>query len=51
MTPEQETELDKGHDPCINMIRIYEDPLEQLLVEDNHQETIWRKSNFINIRP
>lgn len=50
-TPEQDSQLDEGHDPCINMIRIYEDPLEQLLVEDNHQETVWRKSNFINIRP
>jgi hypothetical protein len=50
-TPEQDAELDGGHDPCINMIRIYEDNIEQLLVEDNHQESVWRKSNFINARP
>lgn len=43
MTLEEEDEFFKGFDPCIHIIRLYEDPEIADLVEDNHSPSNWRK--------
>jgi hypothetical protein len=38
----EEEEWDEGNDPCINILRLYEDSLQRLLVEENHSPSVWR---------
>ncbi len=43
---EQEDEAyDAGDDPCIHIIRLYEDKETKKAVEKNHSPSIWRATN------
>jgi hypothetical protein len=46
-TPAEEDEWNEGHDPCIHIIRMYEDDSVRQQVEDNHSPSTWRKSGQI----
>jgi hypothetical protein len=47
-TPMAESELEEfeeGGDPCVHVIRLYEDLETKLSVEANHAPSIWRATN------
>ena len=44
-TTEEDEELDEGHDPCMHLVRLYEDQGQRREVEENHSPTQWRASN------
>lgn len=44
-TPEEDEELEEGHDPCLFMMRVYEDDDQRAAVEANHPAASWRASN------
>jgi hypothetical protein len=44
MTGDEEQELYES-DPCIHIIRLYEDEDTKLKVEENHSPSIWRATN------
>jgi hypothetical protein len=37
--------FDRGEDPCIHIIRLYEDSETKAAVEENHSPSIWRATN------
>lgn len=41
---EDESFMD-GYDPCIHILRLYEDPMVREAVEANHSPSQWRASN------
>lgn len=41
----EEQEMDEGHDPCIHMVRLYEDRIQLEEVESNNSAAHWRASN------
>lgn len=44
LTIDEENELwEEGHDPCIHIVRLYEDNEVRLGVEFNHSPSNWRK--------
>lgn len=45
MTEAEETEYSEGGDPCIHVLRLYEDEEEKDGVESNHSPSVWRASN------
>jgi len=45
MTEEEEQEMDEG-DPCIHVVRLYEDKDTKRAVEENHSPSLWRASNL-----
>jgi len=45
MSAEEETAYDTGEDPCIHIIRMYEDEDTKAGVEENHAASVWRASN------
>jgi len=44
MTEDEESEFMDGGDPCIPVIRLYQDDLDAMLVEQNHSPSQWRKT-------
>jgi hypothetical protein len=44
-TAEEDWGFDQGADPCIHMIRLYEDEATKLAVQDNHPASVWRATN------
>lgn len=38
----EDQQFEEGDDPCIHILRLYEDSIHKLLVEDNHPPAIWR---------
>ena len=44
MSGEEEDEMYEG-DPCIHIIRLYEDEETKKAVEENHSPSIWRATN------
>lgn len=38
----EDVEFEEGGDPCIHMQRLYVDPAEARLVEENHSPSQWR---------
>jgi hypothetical protein len=43
---EQEDEAyDAGDDPCIHIIRLYEDLEAKKAIEENHSPSVWRATN------
>lgn len=44
-TSSLEDEEFQESDPCIHILRLYEDPSIKLAVEDNHAPSIWRATN------
>jgi hypothetical protein len=45
MTEEEDTQFSEGEDPCIHIIRLYEDLDVKTSVEENHSPSIWRATN------
>lgn len=43
MTVPEEEEFERGDDPCIHIVRLYEDNEMRLGVEYNHSPSNWRK--------
>jgi hypothetical protein len=39
---EEEDLYDNGDDVCIHIIRLYAEPEQRLMVEDNHTPSQWR---------
>jgi hypothetical protein len=44
-TSQAEDEEFEESDPCIHILRLYEDPTVKLAVEENHSPSIWRATN------
>jgi hypothetical protein len=42
---EEDEEFDES-DPCIHIIRLYEDVVKKQEVEDNHSPSNWRKNGY-----
>jgi hypothetical protein len=45
LTPEEDKEFDQGGDPCVHVIRLYEDTSIKQGVEENHSPSLWRATN------
>jgi hypothetical protein len=45
MTEEEDSQFFEGEDPCIHIIRLYEDSEVKAGVEANHSPSVWRASN------
>jgi hypothetical protein len=45
MTEEEDTQFSEGEDPCIHIIRLYDDLDVKASVEENHSPSIWRATN------
>ena len=43
MTEEEDDEFAEGSDPCMHMIRLYEDDKHKQNIESAHSPSIWRK--------
>lgn len=43
-TQAEDEEFDNG-DPCIHVIRLYDDPTVKTAVEENHSASVWRATN------
>jgi hypothetical protein len=43
MTLEEEDDFFKGGDPCIHILRLYEDQIVAIQVEQNHSPSNWKK--------
>jgi hypothetical protein len=44
MTGEEEEEMYEG-DPCVHVLRLYEDAETKKAVEENHSPSVWRATN------
>ena len=42
-TEEEDDEFFEGGDPCIYLLRLYDDVENQKAVENNHSPSVWRK--------
>lgn len=42
---EEDADYENGGDPCIHIIRLYEDKGVKNAVEQNHAPSVWRASN------
>jgi hypothetical protein len=45
MTLAEEKEFDEGHDPCLHILRLYDDLSSKMQVENNHSPSAWRAKN------
>lgn len=41
----EDAEFEEGNDPCLHIIRLYEDDENKAAVEANHSASIWRATN------
>jgi len=41
----EDSELDGG-DPCLHLVRLYEDEEHERAIEANHSPSVWRASNL-----
>lgn len=44
-TKKEDIEFEEGDDPCMHVIRLYEDSKHKEQVQDNHSPSIWRATN------
>lgn len=44
-TSQSEDEQFEESDPCIHILRLYEDPSIKVAVEENHAPSMWRATN------
>ena len=44
MSNEEDVEFGEGQDPCMHVVRMYEDIDMKKRIEDNHSPSIWRNS-------
>jgi len=45
MSEEEYEEYDRGDDPCIHILRLYDSPEIKADVEANHSPSVWRATN------
>ncbi len=45
MSEKEVTAYETGEDPCIHVLRLYEDLEQKAGVEDYHSPSVWRASN------
>jgi hypothetical protein len=45
LTEEEDQEYENGGDPCIHILRLYEDKKTKQAVEESHSPSIWRATN------
>lgn len=45
MSDEEYQAFEDGEDPCMHVIRLYEDTEQKAAVEENHTPSQWRASN------
>jgi hypothetical protein len=45
LSEQEDGAYDAGDDPCIHIIRLYEDKETKKAVEENHSPSIWRATN------
>ncbi len=45
MTEAEDLEFIDGSDPCIHILRLYDDADHKAHVEENHSPSVWRASN------
>lgn len=45
MSEHEDAEFEEGGDPCMHMIRLYEDYNLKKSIEANHSPSVWRASN------
>ena len=45
LTVEEDREFEEGGDPCIQILRLYEDRDIKSSVEENHSPSVWRATN------
>jgi hypothetical protein len=43
ISSEEDDEFEEGNDPCMHMIRLYEDPEHKQSIEESHSPSMWRK--------
>lgn len=41
----EDAEFDDGRDPCIHIVRLYEDHIHKKAIEANHPPSTWRATN------
>ena len=41
----EDEQFEEGGDPCIHIIRLYEDPDHKNQIQENHAPSIWRATN------
>jgi len=41
----EEAEFEEGSDPCLHIIRLYEDKHHKKRIETNHSPSVWRATN------
>jgi hypothetical protein len=44
LTQEEDEQFEEG-DPCVHMLRLYEDRETKIAVEENHSPSVWRATN------
>jgi len=44
MSEQEGMEFDEGQDPCMHIVRMYEDIGMKKGIEDNHSPSVWRNS-------
>jgi hypothetical protein len=45
MSTDEDAEFSDGGDPCIHIIRLYDDAEHKDNIEKNHSASVWRASN------
>jgi len=48
MSEQEDVEFGEGQDPCIHIVRMYEDIDTKKEIESNHSPTQWRNSYITN---
>lgn len=46
MTSQEEDDFDAGSDPCVHILRLYEDEGVKRRVELSHSPSVWRAANM-----
>lgn len=39
---DEDRQYDDGDDPCLHILRLYQDEVARLTIEDNHPPSVWR---------
>ena len=40
----EDQQYDDGQDPCLHILRLYENDVHRITIEDNHSPSIWRQA-------
>jgi len=48
MSEQEDTEFGEGQDPCVHIVRMYDDIDMKKEIESNHSPTQWRNSYITN---